>query len=471
VSAPALISTPYKGLVPYGEEDAAYFFGRETERDIITANLQASRLTLLYGLSGVGKTSVLRAGVAQHLRQIARQNLDERGSPEFAVTVFSAWRDDPVAGLVDGARASIAKAMNVPALDPVRPGALLSETLHGLALSAGGDLFIILDQFEEYFLYHGEESQEDSFAAEFARAVNCVDSRVSFLISIREDAIAKLDRFKGRIPGLFKNYLRIDHLDRESARRAITKPIDKFNEAHKSDALPVKIEPDLVEAVLDQVKVGEDILGQGGRGVVASTQSISLGVARIETPYLQMVLTRLWEEEMNTGSRVLRLQTLNALHGAKHIVRTHLDQAMDRLGADQQDAATRLFDFLVTPSGTKIAHSVADLAYFAKLPLDRVQPLLTILAAQEVRVLRAVAASGNQPERYEIFHDVLAPAILDWRVRQEQKQERAKAEKSARKPHLYALMSVASLLFAVIIWGLITSYGTRFARMLSLIHI
>ncbi|MBI2487305.1 MAG: ATP-binding protein [Deltaproteobacteria bacterium] len=82
-------ASPYKGLVPYSEEDEPFFFGRNGEREIITANLMASRLTLLYGASGVGKSSVLRAGVVPHLRQLAQQNLNEQGTPEFAVVVFS----------------------------------------------------------------------------------------------------------------------------------------------------------------------------------------------------------------------------------------------------------------------------------------------------------------------------------------------------------------------------------------------
>ena len=47
--------SPYRGIMPYGEEDAPFFFGREPERELIIANLMASRLTLLYGTSGVGQ--------------------------------------------------------------------------------------------------------------------------------------------------------------------------------------------------------------------------------------------------------------------------------------------------------------------------------------------------------------------------------------------------------------------------------
>jgi WD40 repeat protein len=424
-------NTPYKGLVPYTEEDALYFFGRETEREIITANLLASRLTLLYGASGVGKSSVLRAGVVHYLRGIAAQDLAARGNPEFAVVFFNSWRDDPVSGLIERIRESVAQALSIPTLDSLSSGRSFLETLQLLSDRVGGDLLIILDQFEEYFLYHEQEDREGSFAVEFPRTVNRPELRVNFLLSIREDALAKVDHFKWRVPGLFKNYLRVDHLDREAARLAITEPIGRFNEVQKFNAQPVTIEDELVEVMLDQVQVGENVLGQGGRGTVQTLRIPSPGLSRIEMPYLQIVLSRLWDEEVRAGSSVLRRATLDRLQGAKQIVRTHLDQVMQKLDENERNITSQLFHYLVTPSGTKIAHSLADLALYAKLPPERVQPVLATLAAPGVRVLRAFVASGNQPERYEIFHDVLAPAIVDWRTRHVQKLERLEAEKRA----------------------------------------
>ena len=309
-----LSERPYKGLIPYAEEDAPFFFGREAEWEIITANLMASRLTLLYGASGVGKTSVLRAGVSYHLRQLARQNLAEHGTPEFAVVVFSAWRDDPIAGLAVQVRVAVAEALNVPELEPVPPSPSLTETLQAWTERLGGDLLIILDQFEEYFLYHPQEDGEGTFAVEFPRAVNRPDLRVSFLIAIREDALAKLDRFKGRIPNLFANYLRIEHLDLDGARAAIEKPIEKYNDLQQAGEQQIEIKPALVDAVLEQVRTGQVVLGQAGRGVVSGET-----VAQIETPYLQLVMTRLWDEERRTGSCILRLETLEHLGGAARI--------------------------------------------------------------------------------------------------------------------------------------------------------
>ena len=94
MSAPALPATgrtgsPYKGLDHYEEQDAPFFFGREVECDLVVANLLAARLTLLYGQSGVGKSSLLHAGVVPRLRE----------TPDLAVV------DLPLLGRRPGGRA------------------------------------------------------------------------------------------------------------------------------------------------------------------------------------------------------------------------------------------------------------------------------------------------------------------------------------------------------------------------------
>ncbi len=57
----AVGASPYRGLAAFREEDAPFFFGREAEREIITANLMAWRLTLLYGPSSSGAKTSPRA--------------------------------------------------------------------------------------------------------------------------------------------------------------------------------------------------------------------------------------------------------------------------------------------------------------------------------------------------------------------------------------------------------------------------
>src|SRR5215218_183505 len=110
--------SPYKGLANYTEHDAALFFGRDREREVIIANLKARRLTLVYGESGVGKSSLLRAGVASQLLDAAEEEISELGSPEFIPIVFSAWRDDALTGLADEIHAAVEEFTGTPLRTP-----------------------------------------------------------------------------------------------------------------------------------------------------------------------------------------------------------------------------------------------------------------------------------------------------------------------------------------------------------------
>jgi len=74
-------SNPYVGLRPYCEADREYFAGRESDIRIIGANLAVSRLTVFYGPSGVGKTSLLQAGVVPAM-----------AAKRYVIVYFNAWQ-------------------------------------------------------------------------------------------------------------------------------------------------------------------------------------------------------------------------------------------------------------------------------------------------------------------------------------------------------------------------------------------
>ena len=424
--------SPYKGLVPFedSELDALLFFGRERESGIISENVLAARLTVLYGPSGVGKTSVLRAGVAHRLRSQARRNVEERGHPEFAVVVFDAWSEDPVGSLRAAVREELAAQFGSALLDE-QEGEPLADTFGRWTEGFACDLLLILDQAEEYFLYHQGES---GFAVDLPELVTRPGLRVRVLLSLRDDALAKLDRFKGQIPNLFANYLRLDHLDRRSATDAVLKPVERYNELTGES---IEVEPELVEAVLDETAAGQVDLGAAGRGIAVEEE----GAGRIEAAYLQLVLERLWEDERAAGSSRLRVTTLASLGGAESIVRAHLRRAVEGLSADERDVAADVFRFLVTPSGTKIAHGASDLAEYAAVDEQRMLPILSTLGRE--RIVRTVDGAGTNGARYEIFHDVLGEAVLAWRREQELERERREAERRHRR---LAAVTIAALL-------------------------
>jgi len=92
IAAEATLDAPYRGLAPFGDSelDALLFFGRERETAVTTANLIGSRLTVLYGPSGVGKSSLLRAGVTRRVRELGARRALGRG-PDLSCVVFSSW--------------------------------------------------------------------------------------------------------------------------------------------------------------------------------------------------------------------------------------------------------------------------------------------------------------------------------------------------------------------------------------------
>jgi WD40 repeat protein len=420
VSAPA--PGPFKGLASFqdSEADERLFFGRGREREIIVANLLASRLTVLYGETGVGKSSVLRAGVARDLRALP---------DALAVVVFGEWRDDPARAL----DARIADAAGV------EPQGRLADTLELAAATVGGEVVVLLDGLEEEFLYHGGDERPGGFLDEFSEAATRPGLRTSFLLAVREDALAKLDRFKSRIPNVFGNYLRLEHLDREAGRDAIVGPVERWNE---SAGNRVGVEPALVDAVLDQVTAGKVEVGQAGRGGVEED-----GSGRIEAPYLQLVMARLWDAEAGQGSGALRLETLQRLGGAEQIVRDHLEDALASLEPARRDIAAGVFNHLVTPSGTKIAHDASDLAGYLGASPGEVEPVLSALAAE--RILRPVpGVRGSELPRYEIYHDILADAVLAWRTRHEagREVERVRGEAGRRHRRLVILAAAALVL-------------------------
>jgi CHASE2 domain-containing sensor protein len=416
---------PYIGLDYFVEDDADLFFGREAERKKIIGNLRASRLTLLYAESGVGKSSLLRAGVAARLRELASRSLAEGGSARYFPVVFSSWRGDSkvasIAALEAAGRSVLGDDMELS----LRRDSL-EHAIEDVVAAVDATPLVILDQFEEHFLY--EPRDEEGFDDELARCVNRRDLRVHFLISVREDAYSLIgDRFKARIPNVYGNYLQLEFLDERAARAAVLQPVEVFNKDLPEGAPRFSVEPELVDAVLEQVRRGRVTIGDdGGREVSPA------GPAPVETAYLQLVMKRLWDEEITTGSRQLQLQTLRRLGGADTIVRSHLDDVLAELPGDQQDSTAAAFRFLVTSSGRKIALSSDELREFSDAPAGPLEPALEHLERE--RILRPIPSSEpDGVSRREIYHDVLAPAILDWRRRHVEERRRQETERGLKQ--------------------------------------
>lgn len=404
----------------YTADRHRYFFGRGDDIELISSNVRAYRFCLMFGPSGVGKSSVLQAGVVRSIRdQTANRRAHFEDEPvETVVAYLKDWRDDPVAALwgsiLGGFRhEGLAVPPDVP--KPADMGAAIKTVCE----THDVDLVLILDQFEEFFLYHGR--QVGDFARLLAR-LTAPGGCGNVLISMREDAVSRLDEFEGILLGVFAHTLKLEHLDEPSARAAVVGPLSTFNAEVPADESR-EVEPALVDRLLQQVRAGRvqvDSTQESSRATTAATTPAAGGEVRIEAPFLQLVLTRLWDEEQKRGSRLLRLSTLEELGDAQAIVSQHLDRVMTAFTEAEQSVLADAFGHLVTPSGSKIAHRPSDLAAFSGQDTALVSALVRRLAEGDQRILREVPQPLDEPHaepRYEIFHDVLALAVTDWRRR------------------------------------------------------
>ena len=462
---------PYVGMDYFTEEDADLFFGRDEARMRIIGNLRASRLTLLYAQSGVGKSSLLRAGVAARLRAHRRDAGQQRDSPRYVPVVCSTWREDPIASLVDEVAAAV-QPFVADGAELKLPRDALHEAIQIAAQAADSTLLIILDQFEELFLYHEHDEAGRRFADALALCVERPDVRAHFLISIREDSYSRIgDHFKDRIPNVYANYLHIDYLDEPAARAAIREPLARRAAgtagAGEGEGEPTTIQDELVDEVLREVRL---------RPAAGANATGAADGARFETAFLQLVMERVWARATQDGSGELGLATLTALGGANAIIHSHLDDAVKGLDDNARDAAAAAFRVLVTSGGSKIALTAGELAEATQQP----EPLMTATLEhlREERILRPVALNGDR-SGYELFHDMLGASAVEWRRGHEaaRKQqallaERAKAEEETLRTERAKLVRNAAtalsllvvVLIAAVVWAMVERQNAEDAR-------
>ena len=405
-------ASPFRGLAPYGPEDADFFFGRGREIELIAANIYASPLTLLFGPSGVGKTSLVQAGLIPRLD----------ASDDFVAVDVRSWGGRPVEAVLT-------------ALDDAAPGAASAGEIAAaveLVASANSDrrVALVLDQFEDVFLRRpGVEELGEQLSDAMLRP-----GTLSVLIAIREESLAELDRLEEQIPGIFETVIRLDYLERAAAAGSVVDALRVWNERVAPDE-QVGLEGGLLDEVLDGVPARDP--------------------GHVETAHLQLVLERLWDADHESGE--LRSASLAALGGPKGIVRDHVGNALDALDEHGRELAAGAIDRLVTPSGQLIAQRAADLAVFAEIAESDIRGLLARLS--KARIVRPIADQEEGDERWEIYHPLLADALLGWR-REFVTERRVAEERAVARPRyrrlLFGVVAVALVLATT---GVLVTYA------------
>ena len=374
-------------------------------REIVVANLLASRLTVLYGPSGVGKTSLLRAAVARSLRALPEEPL---------VVVFSSWSDDPDAALAEAVREAAGlvderlgrrrrssrrsrRATSTSSSTSSRSTSSTTPTTAGQGRSRRR-----CPRCSPAPLARQRPDLAARGRAREARPLQGADPE-----PVREHAAARPPRPRGGA--------RCDRCGPSSATRS-------------SRARRSSVEPALVERVLDEVGAA----GSSRRSAASGASRATTSAARIEAPYLQLVMQRLWEAERARARACSALETLERLGGAQHDRRRASRARAGRASRpSRRTSPPRIFNHLVTPSGTKIAHDVADLAEFGQVAECRARAGADA-ARRERRILRSVDEGGARPVRD--LPRRARRAVLAWRAEHEADARPRGAEACLRPP-------------------------------------
>jgi tetratricopeptide (TPR) repeat protein len=227
------LQNPWPGLRAFTEEDSGFFFGRERETAELLDLVQRSPVVVLYGQSGLGKTSLLQAGLFPGLKRL-----------DFFPIRMRIDHGDGVAPLADQVKASISAELDRAKIKGPRPtpGETLWEYFHRDDVDFWGPRnrllipVIVLDQFEEVFTL-GQRTEEASkrvadFSSELealfehrppdavrlrleahpdeASQYNLRKQAVKFVIALREDFLADLDPWRVRMPSLLPNRFRLE---------------------------------------------------------------------------------------------------------------------------------------------------------------------------------------------------------------------------------------------------------------------
>jgi len=412
---------PWLGLASFTEETRTYFHGREEEVAELARRVQRKLLTILFGQSGLGKTSILRAGLVPKLRPdgycpvYVRIDYAPESPPPAEQIKQAIFRETRASGTWTQTGVAVA-------------GESLWEFLHhrdDVLCDADGRTLVpilIFDQFEEVFTI----AQGDAFGRERAaqfladladlvenRPPKALEARLDeddaaierfdftradyrILIALREDYLAHLEGLKGMMPSITQNRMRLARMNGVQALAAVTRPGGRL------------VSEEVAEAIVRFVAGGAELRN-----------------AEVEPALLSLVCRELNNARIAKGRGEI---SADVLAGSRDTI---LAEFYERALADQPEGVRQVIeDHLLTESG-----------YRESLAEERLQKLFTAAGAApgtmatlvDRRLLRI--EERLDVRRVELTHDVLTGVVKASRdVRLEREaREAAEAKLAAQR--------------------------------------
>ncbi|MEK7255356.1 MAG: ATP-binding protein, partial [Bacteroidota bacterium] len=376
-------TSPFKFLDAFTVRDRDEFFGRDTEVDALYGMVFRTPLTLVYGLSGTGKTSIIQCGLASRfegpdwLPFFLRRNQNINDSLRDALLKdFSGAPPDTLPGIIS---------------------ALFDDYLR--------PVYLIFDQFEELFIL-GKEPEQKAFAENLRQLIDRkLPCRV--ILVIREEYLGQLYNLEKEIPTLFDHRLRIEPMSNARVGEVLQKSFAQFNIRPEAPA----------ETLCDLI-----------------IENVSGGKSGIQLPYLQVYLDRLYQADYRrTFGEAAPAEALPELEFTRQeitdfgsiegvlddFVREQSEVLQRRLEAQfpgvPEKAVRSVLDAFVTEEGTKrpvffireqawLLPDAGSLAHFPKLGAAALT-----FCFEKLEAARLLRITDNS---IELAHDSLA-ALID----------------------------------------------------------
>jgi tetratricopeptide (TPR) repeat protein len=393
---------PYPGLRAYRSDEHDLFFGRTKESLDIARIWRANRLTVLYGPSGVGKTSLLQAGVIPMLDPSRWR-------------VWPVGRIHPGLGFLSPAR-SVANPYTFALLSSWAPDepprALASMTMldflrkHGRHNDRYGDpvpTLLAIDQVEELFsTLPQQHGLLQPFIDELAEALR-EHQELRLLLSLREEYLASVLPYEQLLAGQSRTRIRLLPLGRDAALEVIRGPLIGTGRS---------FEPGAAEELVADL--------QTIRFTNALGQEHTIVVDSIEPVQLQVVCSELWDS-LPADSLIITSAQVREHADIDRFLSNFCGRALSAVAKEHDISAAKIRSWLqqtfITELGTR-GTAYEGIGQTAGMPNAVVWSL------EDRRILKAELRSGSR--WYELQHDRLIEPL-----RQANPEEHLEAARSA----------------------------------------
>lgn len=420
---------PWLGLLPYKEEHHDFFFGRDREVEDILGRIRDNSLTILYGQSGLGKSSLLAAGVMPRLRladyapRWARLDFTDSGEGRRHQT------------LVQQTQVLISAAQGLLKAEDFDSGAALQqmtfwERFHHRDSPVSPTPVLIFDQFEEIFTLGANSKFESEVAEWLEQMADLLQNRpprhlerlaqdpglagqyhfdaaaVRIVFTLREDYLAQLERWKARLPLLMQNRMALTLLTGPQARQAVLGPAQMGDHSLVSrevaDSIVRTVARVPADTPLDQIKAVPPLL---------SLLCEQLNTARLEAGRAQITAESVRDQAADILQRFYEESFLGFPQEHRGRIRALLEDPPMITEAGHRNALVR------EDAEAQLRRAgVADVSEIFDTLIQR--RLIT-------------TETQDQVQRLEVTHDVLVPLLLRSRKERQDREAKEKAERAA----------------------------------------